>query len=479
MAGILNNTVAPTGQKGLVSTNPFASFGSQPTNTNPNNNPTPTFGGLASGISGAFGNMGPASTQPFANGALATGANAATINPTPVKTQGGLVSPSISALPSNANLNGTNGNIANNNLKGLVSLPNANNGQTQNTGTGTPGLVSLPQPQNGYAGVGNSYNGAGQIVPTSSIPTGQTSNQAPSTYPGLVTSLATTASQPSAAFTADQQQALVANQALAQSKLNESQALSDNSTNEIPLEAMEGRGAVIQNQYLSQQNALADELQGAGTLEQAATGQQGTQQSGLAAASGLAQPQPANALGTYNPVTGQYEQYGGAAGGGAATAGGVNTQISQGAAVQNMTGIFSQAQGLASTLSGVIKSSGYNPNDLGAATTYANGINQWLQGKSGNPQYQNAANLISEVANKYAAILNQSGGTPTSVSQVQSQIINGLASGQQIETVLGNLAMNAQTSIDALKGASQNNANATGNTNNSTPSGYTGWGATQ
>jgi hypothetical protein len=99
-------------------------------------------------------------------------------------------------------------------------------------------------------------------------------------------------------------------------------------------------------------------------------------------------------------------------------------------------------------------------------------VNQWLQKNSGSPQYQNVANLISEVANKYAAILNQSGGTPTSVSQVQQQIINGLASGTQIKDILANLDTNAQTSINALKSASQTNA-AQGSSGSSSSSG--GW----
>ena len=153
-----------------------------------------------------------------------------------------------------------------------------------------------------------------------------------------------------------------------------------------------------------------------------------------------------------------YAQGAGSTAGGAATAGAVGSQMQQGAAVQTLTGTLNQANTLAGTLSGVINSAGYNPNNLGVASSFANGVNQWLQNQSGSPQYQNAANLIGEIASKYANILQQSGGTPTSVTQIQSQIINGLASGQNIETMISNLAQNAQESINALGSSSQNNA---------------------
>ncbi len=244
-----------------------------------------------------------------------------------------------------------------------------------------------------------------------------------------------------------------------------------------------GEQGLLQNYLASQEAPLTGQEQAAAAAMAAATGQQGTQQSGLAAAGGLAQPQAANPYGTYtplNPQTGYIGYGGGSTGSGASAAGGVQTQVQQGATVQNMQGIYQQAQALSSNLSTAIQQAGYNPaSGIGPATTFANGVNQWLQTNSGNPQYQNVANLISEVASKYANILQQSGGTPTTVSQVQQQIITGLASGKQIEQVLSSLSTNAQSSIKALQSASETNS-ATGNTNGSntnTTSGYSGWGA--
>jgi hypothetical protein len=233
-----------------------------------------------------------------------------------------------------------------------------------------------------------------------------------------------------------------------------------------------GEQGLLQNYLASQEAPLTGQEQAAAASMAAATGQQGTQQSGLAAAGGLSSPQTSNPYGTFNPLNPtQYTGYGGGTtGSGAAAAGGVQSQVQQGSAVQTMTGIYQQAQSLSSNLTDAINQAGYNPSvpgGLAIGQSLASGVTQWLKTQSGDPQYQNVANLISEVASKYANILQQSGGTPTSVSQVQNQIINGLASGQQIQTVLQSLATNAQSSINALKNASGTNANESTNTTTS------------
>ena len=344
-------------------------------------------------------------------------------------------------------------------LAGNTGTGNITGSTTASSGAGTGG---------GAAPTGMEYNAQGQLVPITTGSPGTTFNTnsynatAP-TYAGLVGGLTGMASQPTTAYTNAQNQYNQAAQQLAALQTQEAQQNANIQGSRTNLAEAGGETGIMQNLAAGSQAALTGEMTAEQAAMQNATAQQATQQSGLTAAGNLTAPQAANPYGTYSPTTLQYSQYGGGTGGGAATAGGVQAQVAQGAAVQNMQGILSQAQGLSSTLSDAITSSGYNPNDLSVATTFANGVNQWLQKNSGNPQYQNVANLISEVANKYAAILNQSGGTPTSVSQVQQQIINGLASGQQIQAILGNLDTNAQTSIKALQSASQTNSAGTTN----------------
>lgn len=436
--------------------------------------------------------------------------------------QSGLISPQIISTPSTAPTSGGQ-NFAgvpygsgapSSTIPGLVPIAGTGGTSINNAPKSTPVVNSSPISNPGLntslnAIPGETYAqyearvGGQSSTPQSTVSqsnngsgSGVYSNPAPS-FSGLVGGLANTSSGPTQNFTQNNntsQQAqtglinsVPTNSANVENATNNLQALENNYADQnsiignspIGLSEQGGEQGILNSQYASKlsnaQGALTNALTGnaqtqtayneAGGLANSAasnaTAQQGTQQSGQASAAGLAQPQPANALGTYNPTTGQYEQYGGGQGGGAAEAGAVGTQVQQGAAVQSMTGIYNQAQGLSSSLTQAINSSGYNPaSGVGPATTYANGVNQWLQTNSGNPQYQNVANLISEVANKYAAILNQSGGTPTSVSQVQQQIINGLASGQQIEQVLGSLSQNAQTSINALNNSSQTNSAA-------------------
>jgi hypothetical protein len=113
---------------------------------------------------------------------------------------------------------------------------------------------------------------------------------------------------------------------------------------------------------------------------------------------------------------------------------------------------------LSQNLGSLISSAGINPNNASVFTGFLNGVNQWLNTQSGDPQYQNFANLLSEISSRYASILNQSGGTPTDQSTISHSIINGLASGQSIQQVLSSLDKNATDSINALKNSSQSNA---------------------
>lgn len=466
MAQSTSNLVS-TPQKGLIS------FGSQPTNTNPSNNGTSiNLGGLGSGLSNFFGNSSGVfggsgnngyTTQPFANPNISTGANAISLN---------------------SNL--TNSPIA----SGLVTLNNGAPNTSSNNINKTPNNPGLISPTNSVGA--NTYSGG--------------VNANGQTFPGYVSTLANTASQPSQNFTqnnntSEQAQnglinSIPGNSAAVQSATQNLNQLQNNYADQtgiignspIGLSEQGGEQGLLNNQYSSKlgaaqtavSNALANNAQTqtayneagglANTAAGNATSQQGTQQSGQAAAAGLAQPQTASPYGVYQPATDSYSQYGGTNGSGAAGAGGVQTQVQQGASVQQMTGQQAQAQALAQNLNSIITSAGINPaspGNAGPMTAYVNGANQWLQNNTGDPQYQNFANLISEISSRYASILNQSGGTPTDQSMLSHTIINSLASGQSIQQVLQSLDKNATDSINALKGASQTNANGSTNNTNS------------
>ena len=352
-----------------------------------------------------------------------------------------------------------------NQLNARIAQGNLAHPLSQITGQGTQN--SSIAPLNTRASVATPAQlQAGNNTISGSTQAPQTNSLAPNTdsFGGLVGTVAQTASQPTPGFVQAQNDYNTAEKELQQSKEGQADQSFENLNNPIPAFAKGGRENSINSSAAFEQAAEAATMNAAANQECIQTGQQATQLGGQETAAGLVAPTPANIYGQFNPATGLVTGYNSGTAenpstGGVATGGAIQTHAQQGSAVQTMTGTLTQAQGLASTLSDAITSAGYNPvQGIGPATTFANGVNDWLQKNSGSPQYQTVANLISEVANKYAAILNQSGGTPTSVTQVQQQIINGLASGTQIKDILANLDTNAQTSINALKSASQTNA---------------------
>jgi hypothetical protein len=463
-------------------------------------------------IVGAFGPLaGNQSTTPFASGA-ATGANAApgvgsfgvSSSPvgwsdnaqtgasqynapgssTPAKVGGGAGSgspivPPTPQAPVNNNPTGpgyygatANGvpiqstyasnapQIYSKNTQGIMVDKNGNvmggGGASMNNGT----VSGVVQPNGGTQTNGTQTNGT-QTQSNGNQST-QTGDQGtPGTFPGYVTALGTMAGTSTPQFQQGAQTYNQALQGLQSSKLAEAGQEEQNSQNPVPMNFMAGKNAAIQGEQLAQQNAYAGTMTGAAAQEAAATGQQDTQQQGLAQAGGLYAPTAAGQYGLVypgaaTPNASGYAGYG--ATGGPAGAGAVNTQVSQGAAVQNMSGMLAQATGLAGTVTQAMQDAGYNPvSGAGPANEFANGVKQWFEKGTGNAKYGNVANLLGEVASKYAAILQQA-GTPTKVDTVQNQIIDGLMSQQSINTILSDLQQNAQTSIDKLNIASQSNA---------------------
>lgn len=455
MAQSISNTVTP--QKGLVSLNPFANPGSS--NTQITSTPsTAIFSPKPSTpvTAPSYGILGTPGSQNVNTSATIGSSN------TPLSSNvSGLITPNYSTAPTTSatssptpstSLFATPGETFAQ-YEARVGGQNAVSTTGSSTGSIPPPQTSAPQPQTGLVDLNaNPYTA-----------------QAP-TFPGLVGSLSTTAATSSPQYQAAQNQYLSANQQLEQLKTQAAQQNANIGGSRTNLAEAGGEQGLLQNLTANSEAALTGEMSAAQAAAQAATGQQATQQSGLAGAAGLSAPQGANSLGTFNPTTGQYNSYGGGTGGGASEAGAVQTQIQQGSQVQTMVGQQSQAQALAQNLSSLIESAGINPNNTSVFTGFMNGVNQWLNTQSGDPQYQNFANLLNEISSRYASILNQSGGTPTDQSTISHSIINGLASGQSIQQVLGSLDKNATDSINALKGAAGNNA-ISGNSNNSISAG--------
>ena len=300
----------------------------------------------------------------------------------------------------------------------------------------------------------------------------QTGNES-TTYNGLLNS-ANSANDPNSRIS----QAYQTKQNLENEYANQEKAIQGSP---IPLQFQQGRGQILANQYGQQEqaaqtgisNALAGQGQQISGLTAANTAAQTTAQRGTQTAEnvlGAVAPQQTGILsGIYQPGTNTYGQTAGSAAGanGPAGAGAIETQVGQGGIVQTQTGNQSQAQALTQQLNSTIQSSGFNSLSGGITTQALNGINQWINNQSGDPQYQNAYNLIGEIASKYSNILNASGGTPTDVSTTTHNIINGLASGKSIQQVIGDLDANATQSINALRGSSQNNAVTNPTQNNS------------
>lgn len=347
-----------------------------------------------------------------------------------------------------------------------------------------PLLAGIPQGQAGntnqlaLAGGGQDTSGQNLSLNQNNQSTGpqpyQVNNQL---YGGLIAALANQSQGPNPAYQAALPAYNSAVQQLSDFNQNLAKQYGNIESNPIPLEFQQGREQVLARQAASQEAAL----QGAVQQQQTALGlglqQQGLSQQALAEAAGLAAPQAFGPTQVpFNPATGQYGSpaAGAYGGGGIASVGGLNTQINQGAAVQQMTGTLSQAQALASNLSSLIDSADpniFNSGNSSVLANFGNKVSQWIDKQTGDPNYQNFANLINEISSRYASILNQAGGTPTDQSTISHAIINGLAGGQDIKTVLGKLEQNATDSINALKKASGTNA-ASGSTSSSNLFGF-------
>jgi hypothetical protein len=352
------------------------------------------------------------------------------------------------------------------NAQGQQYQPSTQTGTSAPTQKGTPGLVSLPNTNPASSQNQNPYTAA-----------------AP-TFPGLVGSLASTASQPSASYTAAQNQYNQANQGLVNLEQQAAQAQgSVNNTPGISLQGATGESGQIQNTLANEAAPLAQEMTAAQAAASNATTQQGTQQSGLAAAGGLAAPQPGQnpATQSYNPLTNTYSPLAansaGTTGTSAAQAlenvGSLNGEQAVGANVAANQSILNAAQSTGTSLQNLISTAGINPSQF----SIVNGALQAGASQLSNANYQKFAGQISDFISKIAPILGGSAGASTNYqTQLASQILNQWQSGQSINDVISYFLNQAQNNLNAMGTTGQTtansngsiNTNATGNTNNST-----------
>ena len=272
-------------------------------------------------------------------------------------------------------------------------------------------------------------------------------------FPGLVGGLATTAMQPTPQYTAAQNQYLAANQALADLNKQYAQQGYNIGTSRTNLAEAGGEQGLLQNLYTGQEQALAQEMGAAQAAAQVATQQQLAQQSGLAAAGGLASPVPAQALGFYNPATGEFTQYGGGQGqGGAFGAGQVLGNVALGQQFQQqLAPAFNAASSIlygeggnqskptTGSLQGFLNANqDINPTSINAA----NFADQWINNQFSNPKYTELAQYLNEFLNTLTPLIGAAGNTTNYKQQIVNAMIKSTASGQSMSQALGNLFNN-------------------------------------
>jgi hypothetical protein len=248
----------------------------------------------------------------------------------------------------------------------------------------------------------------------------------------------------------------------------------------------------LQNYIASQEAPLTGQETAAAAAMSAATGQQGTQQSGLASAGQLSSPQASNIFGTYNPLNPtQYTGYGGGAAnpGSASTVqgnyqGGVNFQQTM---VPNYTSAVNDANNLVnwfSTPASQGGGQGVNPSQLNAG----NALTNWAEGQNySNPQYNQLATYLNDFSSKLSSILGANSGQVTNYKQqLVDSMLNGSSDPTSIQTQMNTMLQTAQATMKGYaqtyginwspSGTNLGGTNANGSNTNTT-SGYSGWGA--
>lgn len=295
---------------------------------------------------------------------------------------------------------------------------------------------------------------------------------------------------------------------LENSRSNEANSLAENASLGIPLSFQQGRQQVLQNQYLSQQDALGQAANAESALYGTGVTAQGQGLSGLSNSAQLASPANMNVQVPYsnqyiNGQTGQavdpeansseqsavaleaqkvrnnqetlgqaetnlgsYSQKGlndlnqalgsgfnantnaGASSGQqqvAGTTGAITSQQeTQKASYQSA---LKQGQNLQSQLTDLITKFGLNPSNLNVANQAIQKIAQ----NTSSPQYQQLQNYINDVANTYSQILTPAGGSPTDTTRgIATSMLNSTASGASLLSTMQALDNAAEAKISGV-----------------------------
>ncbi len=157
----------------------------------------------------------------------------------------------------------------------------------------------------------------------------------------------------------------------------------------------------------------------------------------------------------FNPLTGEFGQFAGTAGGqdGLFNAGQVQGQLDLGTQYPQLQSAHAQSQGIKSTIKDYITANPQlNPSDV----TLVNSALQWAQGKQlGDPKYQTLMNYLNEYTSTLAPILGV-GGDPTNLkTEIAQSFVNAAASGQSITDVLDSIDKLAEGKLQAMKDVGQ------------------------
>ena len=134
----------------------------------------------------------------------------------------------------------------------------------------------------------------------------------------------------------------------------------------------------------------------------------------------------------YNPVTSSAQS-------------GITAQQTQ--QQQGYQSALQQGQNLAAQATDLINTFGLNPSEINKA----NGAIQIIASNTSNPQYKMLNNYLADISSRYAQILTPAGGSNTDTTRaVASGMLDNLASGKSLQTVLNGLDQQAQAVISGV-----------------------------
>ncbi len=126
------------------------------------------------------------------------------------------------------------------------------------------------------------------------------------------------------------------------------------------------------------------------------------------------------------------------------------------------------SKGIETTISNFIDA---NPDINPTNVAFTNSVNQWVQGKQlTDPRYQTLFNYLSEYANTLAPVLGV-GGSPTNLkTEIAQSFLNAKSSGQSIKSVLQNMSQLADDKVRNIQSGALGGGTVAGGSSPGTPS---------